>query len=84
MADLALAYEGASMKQDAYATWNALKQINPNHPAIVERQRLREQRREHKHARDSQTAMVQMQKEQRASDTACWICILLRCLLECC
>lgn len=83
MANLAKAYDGARMRQDARVTWNALKQISPNHPALVERERRREERRARKHDRDVQDAMLQMQKEQRASDTACWICIILRCLLEC-
>ncbi|GAB4150745.1 MAG: hypothetical protein Tsb009_25730 [Planctomycetaceae bacterium] len=83
MANLAKAYDGARMRQDARATWNALSQISPNHPALLERKRRRQERRERKHERDVQDAMLQMQKEQRASDTACWICIILRCLLEC-
>ncbi|MCH8829019.1 MAG: hypothetical protein IID45_05520, partial [Planctomycetes bacterium] len=83
MANLAKAYDGARMRQDARATWAALAQISPNHPALIERKRSREERRSRKHDRDVQGAMVQMQKEQRASDTACWICIILRCLCEC-
>src|SRR5262249_25437507 len=34
MADLARAYDGARMPKDAGATWAALAQINPNHPAL--------------------------------------------------
>jgi hypothetical protein len=83
MADLAKAYDGASMRQDAVATWNALAKISPNHPALVERKRIKEEQQTRKHAQDVQSAMLQMQKEQRASDTACWICIVLRILLEC-
>jgi tetratricopeptide (TPR) repeat protein len=83
MADLARAYDGANMRQDAAATWNALSQISPNHPALVERAREREQRNMAKRSGDVQMAMLQMQKEQRASDTACWVCIILRILLEC-
>ena len=83
MADLAKAYDGANMRQDAAATWNALAQISPNHSALVERKQLREQRNAAKRGTDVQQAMLQMQKEQRASSTACWVCIILRILLEC-
>ena len=83
MADLARAYDGAKMPRDAAATWNALAQISPNHPALLERKRAKEEGRARRHDHQVQEAMVQMQKEQRASDTACWICIILRCLLEC-
>jgi tetratricopeptide (TPR) repeat protein/DNA-directed RNA polymerase subunit RPC12/RpoP len=83
MADLAKAYDGANMRQDAAATWNALAQISPNHPALVERARQREDRNVAKRSGDVQMAMLQMQKEQRASNTACWVCIILRILLEC-
>lgn len=83
MADLAKAYDGAKMPRDAAATWSALKQINPNHPALVEREQKKAELATRQHNVQVQEAMLQMQKEQKASDTACWICIILRCLLEC-
>ena len=83
MADLARAYEGAHMFQDAGATWNALQQISPNHPALVQRERERQEKKSRKQEQDVQQAMLSMQREQRASDTACWICIIIRIVLEC-
>ena len=83
MAELARAYDGAKMKQDAGATWAALAQINPNHPALLERERTQLEKQARRQQTQAAQAMVQMQKEQRASDTACWICIILRILLEC-
>ena len=84
MADLAKSYEIAKMPRDAAATWNALASINPNHPALLERKRHKEERRSQRHGQQVQQAMLTMQKERRASDTACWVCIILRILLECC
>jgi tetratricopeptide (TPR) repeat protein len=83
MADLARAYEGARMPRDAGATWAALARINPNHPALLERERELVERKHRRHQEQASQAMVQMQKEQRASDTACWICLIIRILLEC-
>jgi tetratricopeptide (TPR) repeat protein len=83
MADLAKAYDGARMPRDAVATWNALAQISPNHPALLERERTKQELRSRKLEEQRSLALVQMQKEQKASDTACWICIILRILLEC-
>ncbi len=83
MADLAKAYDGAKMPKDAGATWAALAQINPNHPALLERERMQLEKKARRQQEQAAQAMVQMQKEQRASDTACWICIILRILLEC-
>lgn len=83
MADLARAYDGAKMTKDAGATWAALAQINPSHPALLERERQQLEKKSRRQQEQAAQAMVQMQKEQRASDTACWICIILRILLEC-
>lgn len=83
MALLAKAYDGAKMPRDAMSTWSALAVISPNHPALIERKRQKEEIRARRHSEQTEQAMLQMQKEQRASDTACWICIILRILLEC-
>jgi len=83
MALLAKAYDGAKMPRDAMSTWSALAVISPNHPALIERKRQKKEIRASRHSEQTEQAMLQMQKEQRASDTACWICIILRCLLEC-
>lgn len=83
MACLARAYEGLNMHQDATVTWNALSQINPNHPALVQKQQNAATMASQAESLQMQESMLQMQKEQRASDTACWICVILRCLLEC-
>jgi hypothetical protein len=83
MASLARAYDGAKMPKDAGATWAALARINPNHPALLDRERQQLEKKARRQQEQASQAMVQMQKEQRASDTACWICIILRILLEC-
>jgi hypothetical protein len=83
MAYLAKAYDGAKMPRDAAATWSALAQISPNHPVLIERKRQKDEAQAKRESTQTQQAMLQMQKEQRASDTACWICILLRIILEC-
>jgi hypothetical protein len=83
MADLARAYEGARMPKDAGATWAALARINPNHPALLQREKELVEKKHRRHQEQAAQAMVQMQKEQRASDTACWICLIIRILLEC-
>jgi predicted Zn finger-like uncharacterized protein len=83
IADLAKAYDGAQMSHDAAVTWSALAQISPNHPALVQRKREREEKQIRRRNEQVQEASLQMQKEQRASDTAFWICIILRILLEC-
>lgn len=83
IADLARAYDGARMPRDAAATWGALQRINPSHPAILERQRKKEEGASRRHNERTQRAMLQMQREKRSSDTACWVCLILRCLLEC-
>ena len=83
MALLARAYDGAKMPRDALSTWSALAVISPNHPALIERKRQKEEMRARRHSEQTEQAMLHMQKEQRASDTACWVCIILRILLEC-
>jgi tetratricopeptide (TPR) repeat protein len=83
MADLARAYEGARMPKDAGATWAALARINPSHPALLEREQQLIEKKHRRNQEQAAQAMVQMQKEQRASDTACWICLIIRILLEC-
>jgi len=83
IADLAKAYEGANMLHDSAVTWAALERVSPNHMALITRRKEKEERQARQRNEQVQQASLQMQKEQRASDTACWVCIILRILLEC-
>ena len=89
MADLAKAYEGARMPRDAASTWAAPRpdrspgQSSRGVRRPTGRERTKQLERTQKMEEQRTQAMMQMQKEQKASDTACWICIILRILLEC-
>ncbi|MCH8829018.1 MAG: hypothetical protein IID45_05515 [Planctomycetes bacterium] len=79
LANLAKAYEGANMRQEAKSTWKLLADIAPRHPDLIEHNVEREERRARRRRDpDTQRAMDDMETEPERSGPTCWVTTVLR------
>jgi curved DNA-binding protein CbpA len=71
LANMAIAYELDGQKERAKGTWNRLEQVDPTNPVLQQRKQV------------WQVGSSYVDK-QEAKQNACFLCILLECIFDCC